>query len=168
MPWARGRASRFKALSVANCVTLVGQPPPMTIAGLVLSLKDQLLYNTAQSALFALLAVPLVYLFVNELVRNNARISGMKGPPGWPLIGNFWDIRVNAAEKYRDSVRSFGDIYQIQLGNVPVVVINSAAAARAIFGQNAQTMSSRPEFYTFHKVRMPEPLASPHFQPTTP
>lgn len=76
----------------------------------------------------------------------------MKGPSGLPLIGNLWDIRVNAAEKYREWARRFGDVYQIQLGNIPVVVINSASAARTIFGQNAQAMSSRPEFYTFHKV----------------
>ncbi|KAH7021488.1 cytochrome P450 [Microdochium trichocladiopsis] len=38
------------------------------------------------------------------------------------------------------------------LGNIPVVVINSAAAARDIFGSNAQVLSSRPELYTFHKV----------------
>ncbi|KAM4057366.1 cytochrome p450 [Hirsutella rhossiliensis] len=124
----------------------------MTIAHLLLSLKDQLLYNTGQSVLVTFVVAPLIYLFINELVRHNARISGMKGPSGWPLIGNLWDIRVNAAEKYRDWARSFGDVYQIQLGNVPVVVINSAAAAKAIFGQNAQAMSSRPEFYTFHKI----------------
>lgn len=38
------------------------------------------------------------------------------------------------------------------LGNVPVVVVNSAASAKVLFGQNAQALSSRPEFYTFHKV----------------
>lgn len=124
----------------------------MTIANLVLSLKAQLLYNTGQSLLVTFVVAPLLYLFVNELVRHNARIAGIKGPAGWPLIGNLWDIRVNAAEKYRDWSRSFGAVYQIQLGNVPVVVINSAAAAKAIFGQNAQAMSSRPEFYTFHKA----------------
>jgi hypothetical protein len=31
-------------------------------------------------------------------------------------------------------------------------VVNTAAAAKAIFGQHSQALSSRPEFYTFHKV----------------
>lgn len=44
------------------------------------------------------------------------------------------------------------------LGNVPVVVVNSAKEAKVLFGQNAQALSSRPEFYTFHKV--PYPLCS--------
>ncbi|PFH59242.1 hypothetical protein XA68_12641 [Ophiocordyceps unilateralis] len=124
----------------------------MTIANLALSLYHQLLHNTARSLLVSIVVAPLIYLVVNELVRHNARIVGIKGPGGLPVIGNLWDIRVDAAEKYRQWARSFGAVYQIQLGNVPVVVVNSASAARAIFGQNAQAMSSRPEFYTFHKI----------------
>lgn len=38
------------------------------------------------------------------------------------------------------------------LGNVPVVVVNTASDAKAIFGGHSQALASRPEFYTFHKV----------------
>ena len=69
-----------------------------------------------------------------------------------PLIGNLAQIRVNAAEQYRIWSKAHGPVYQIMLGNVPVVVVNSAASAKVLFGQNAQALSSRPEFYTFHKV----------------
>jgi len=100
----------------------------------------------------ALLILPLLYVILNELVRSSARIKGMKGPTGLPLIGNLAQIRTNAAEQYRIWSRKFGSVYQIQLGNIPVVVVNSAAAAKVLFGQNAQALSSRPEFYTFHKV----------------
>ncbi|PHH62121.1 hypothetical protein CDD81_7552 [Ophiocordyceps australis] len=124
----------------------------MTIANLVISLGDHFVHNTAKSLLVTLIAAPLIYILINEFVRHNARISGIKGPVGLPVIGNLWDIRVNAAEKYREWSRSFGEVYQIMLGNVPVVIVNSAAAAKAVFGHNAQAMSSRPEFYTFHKV----------------
>ncbi|KAB5580370.1 cytochrome P450 [Coniochaeta sp. 2T2.1] len=94
----------------------------------------------------------LLYILVNELIRAKARVAGLKGPRGLPLVGNLWDIRVNAAEQYRKWAAVFGDVYQIQLGNIPVVVINSSAAAKSIIGQNSQALSSRPEFYTFHKV----------------
>ena len=93
-----------------------------------------------------------LYIFFTEIERYNARLAGFKGPTGFPMIGNIWQIRTNAAEQYRRWAKRFGAVYQIQLGNVPVVVVNSAAAARTIFGQNAQALSSRPEFYTFHKV----------------
>jgi len=38
------------------------------------------------------------------------------------------------------------------LGNEPVVVINSAKAAQDIFLSHGSALSSRPSFYTFHKV----------------
>ncbi|KND87224.1 3-hydroxyphenylacetate 6-hydroxylase [Tolypocladium ophioglossoides CBS 100239] len=95
----------------------------MPIAALLLSLNDQLLKNIGRYLLLTLVAAPLVY-----------------------------DIRVNAAKKYREWARKFGDVYQVQLGSVPVAVVNSAAAAKVIFGQNAQAMSSRPQFYTVHKA----------------
>lgn len=43
-------------------------------------------------------------------------------------------------------------MYQIQLGNIPVIVVNGASSARVIFGNFSQALSSRPVFYTFHKV----------------
>ncbi len=108
--------------------------------------------GTLQALAITLLLAPLVYLVVKEFIRYNARIGKLKGPRGLPVIGNMWDIRVNAAEKYREWAKTFGDVYQVQLGNIPVVVINSAAAAKTLFGYNLQAMSSRPEFYTFHRV----------------
>lgn len=98
------------------------------------------------------IAIPVLYSVANEFVRSRVRVPGLKGPGGLPLIGNLWDIRSNAAEKYRHWASTYGDVYQIQLGNIPVVVVNSAASAKALFGQHAQALSSRPEFYTFHKV----------------
>lgn len=106
---------------------------------------------------FALLKLAIssfvVYLIINEYHRYSVRIPRIAGPPGLPLIGNLAQIRVNAAEQYRKWSKEYGPVYQIMLGNVPVIVANSAASARALFIQNAQALSSRPEFYTFHKAR---------------
>lgn len=124
----------------------------LSVVGLFSLIREQERRFTLETLAVTCILAPLVYILVNEVIRYHARIGGMKGPKGLPVIGNLWDIRVNAAEKYREWARKFGDVYQIQLGNIPVVVVNSAAAGRSIFGQNAQAMSSRPEFYTFHKV----------------
>jgi 3-hydroxyphenylacetate 6-hydroxylase len=94
----------------------------------------------------------LLYVILSEIQRHQARLPGFKGPAGLPIVGNIHQIRVNAAEQYRKWSKTYGPVYQIMLGNIPVVVVNSAASARAIFGQNSQALSSRPEFYTFHKV----------------
>jgi 3-hydroxyphenylacetate 6-hydroxylase len=106
----------------------------------------------AQYIAVSIALTSILYVVVNEFVRKAARVPGLAGPRGFPLIGNLWQIRQNAAEKYREWAKTYGSVYQIQLGNIPVVVVNSAASAKVLFGQNAQALSSRPEFYTFHKV----------------
>lgn len=124
----------------------------MAIATVLSTLQGKVIQSPWQSLGLAALILPFLYVILNEFVRSSARVQGLKGPSGLTLIGNLAQIRTNAAEQYRIWSKKFGSVYQIQLGNIPVVVVNSAAAAKVLFGQNAQTLSSRPEFYTFHKV----------------
>jgi hypothetical protein len=124
----------------------------MAIASVFTVLIRHVSEHSLSSFALSIIAAPLIYVVINEFIRYNARIGTLKGPRGLPLVGNLWDIRINAAEKYREWARQYGDVYQIQLGNIPVVVVNSAAAAKVLFSQNAQALSSRPELYTFHKV----------------
>src|SRR5271154_5051933 len=77
---------------------------------------------------FALSAI--LFLLITEIQRSQARIPGFTGPTGLPMIGNLWDIRTNAAEQYRKWSKKYSPVYQIMLGNVPVIVVNSAASAR--------------------------------------
>ena len=124
----------------------------MAIDTLFRTVQASAIEHPIQFLLFSAVFLPVAYLVANEFVRRQARVSGLGGPKGLPVIGNLWEIRVNAAEKYRQWAQKYGAVYQIQLGNVPIVVVNSAASAKALFGQNAQALSSRPEFYTFHKA----------------
>lgn len=115
-------------------------------------LSAQFFDHTLRSIIALVVGVPLTYIVINEFVRRSARAKGFNGPTNWPVVGNIPDIKYNAAEKYREWSKIYGDVYQIQLGNVPVIVVNSAESARKIFGQNSQALSSRPVFWTFHKV----------------
>lgn len=124
----------------------------MLNASVVSVLLERIALNPVQGVLVGVLLLPALYILINEIIRANARIPRLKGPRGLPLVGNIWDIRTDAAERYRQWSKQYGDVYQIMLGNIPVVVVNSAAAAKALFGSNAQVLSSRPELYTFHKV----------------
>ncbi|OAP56570.1 hypothetical protein AYL99_08682 [Fonsecaea erecta] len=108
----------------------------------------QATYPIATLMLLALL----LYVIVNEFIRFRARLPGISGPVGVPLLGNLWSIRKNAAEQYRIWSKKYGDVYQVSLGNVPIIIVNSAEAAKCLFGQHTSALSSRPEFYTFHKV----------------
>lgn len=124
----------------------------MIFAELIAVIEEQLGSDIYKLALTTLCAVFVCYVFGSEFIRYQARIKGLTGPTGYPIIGNLWDIRFNAAEKYRQWAKAHGDVYQIQLGNIPVVVVNSAASAKEIFSHHSQALASRPEFYTFHKV----------------
>ena len=136
----------------------------MAIASVYTALINHVSEHSLASFALSVIAAPLIYVIINEFIRYNARISTLKGPRGLPLVGNLWDIRINAAQKYREWARQYGAVYQIQLGNIPVVVVNSAAAAKVLFSQNAQALSSRPELYTFHKVIFASAFA---FHPST-
>ncbi|EME78794.1 uncharacterized protein MYCFIDRAFT_83850 [Pseudocercospora fijiensis CIRAD86] len=115
-------------------------------------LQRQALEHTLRTAIVLLICLPITYFLINEVIRYRARLPAFPGPRGLPVIGNIADIRYNAAEKYRQWSRRYGPVYQIQLGNIPVIVVNNAQAAKTIFGNNSQALSSRPVFYTFHKV----------------
>lgn len=105
-----------------------------------------------QSVFIGSLVVIVLCILGNEVVRSRARIPGLKGPRGWPIVGNLLDIRSNAALKYQEWAKVYGDVYQVQLGNTCVVIVSTASAAKTMFISNSQALSSRPITYTFHKV----------------
>ena len=53
---------------------------------------------------------------------------------------------------YRQWAEVYGPVFQVQLGNTTVVVINSAAAAKTLLIGQSAAFNSRPEFYVLHKV----------------
>lgn len=125
----------------------------MAIQELFDTLQERVMQQSGYHRLITgVILLPVLYLIINEFIRSKARLGRLNGPKGLPLIGNLYQIRVNAAEQYRQWSKKYGAVYQIQLGNVPVVVVNTAEAAKVIFGNNSQALASRPEFYTFHKV----------------
>ncbi|KAI0139345.1 putative cytochrome P450 phenylacetate hydroxylase [Xylariaceae sp. FL1272] len=108
--------------------------------------------HSVATALLASAVSLLLWLIANEFIRSRGRIRGLKGPRGWPVIGNYLDIRSNAAIQYEAWGKKYGEVYQVQLGNSTVVIANTPAAAKTLFMGNSQALSSRPVMYTFHKV----------------
>jgi len=90
---------------------------------------------------------------VYESHRWSLRIHGFRGPRGVPIYGNLLQISGrDAALQYQTWSKTYGPVVQVQLGNIPILVVNSAAAARQIFSGHQSATASRPEMYTFHKV----------------
>ncbi|GJD00493.1 cytochrome P450 family 2H2 [Colletotrichum higginsianum] len=93
-----------------------------------------------------------VYVTVNEIVRLRSRVPRLAGPWGYPLVGSLPSIEGKAnSEEYRKWAARYGDVFQVQLGNTTAVVVNSAAAARALFIAQREATNGRPIFYVLHK-----------------
>ncbi|KAK2730130.1 hypothetical protein CKAH01_09783 [Colletotrichum kahawae] len=102
-------------------------------------------------SIVALLSLLITYLIQNELARFRSRIKGLPGPPGWPVVGNlFQNSKETPAETYRKWAKTYGPVFQIQLGNTTGVVVNTAESAKQLFLGQRHAMNSRPIFYVFH------------------
>ncbi|KAK9242090.1 cytochrome P450 [Lipomyces tetrasporus] len=124
----------------------------MNFGEFILVIQTHVLHHPYISLISLLPLSLLLYIIINEFIRASVRVRGFDGPRGYPLVGNIPQIRYNASEKYRNWAKKFGPIFQIQLGNIPVLVLNSSAAAQKVLVANSQATISRPMFYTFHKV----------------
>lgn len=124
----------------------------MLVAELVQGLVHEATHRPTEFLAKFLGVAVLVYFIANEVVRSKARLPAWHGPKGLPVIGNLHQLGGNASQVYKDWAKQYGAVYQVQLGNLPVLVVNTAAAAKVMFGNNSQATASRPELYTFHKV----------------
>ncbi|GKT42668.1 3-hydroxyphenylacetate 6-hydroxylase [Colletotrichum spaethianum] len=124
----------------------------MFVAELIQSLSHGATHQPIEYLFKGTVLAVFFYFVVNEVVRFKARLPAWNGPKGLPVIGNLHQLGGNASQKYREWAREFGPVYQVQLGNLPVLVVNTAAAAKVVFGNNSQATASRPELYTFHKI----------------
>lgn len=111
-----------------------------------------LAYAILQAILAAVVFVPLGYVALNEINRLSTRIPKLPGPLGYPLFGSLPSLQGTAtSDEYRIWASKYGDVFQVPLGNVPAVVVNTAAAARALFITQREATNSRPVTYVLHK-----------------
>jgi 3-hydroxyphenylacetate 6-hydroxylase len=100
------------------------------------------------------IALPLllgIYLVVSEINRRRARLP-IKGPTGLPIVGNLLQVYPDPPEQLRKWGEEYGGVYQIMLGNMPIVVFTTMQAAKDVFVGQGGALVDRPRFYTFHSV----------------
>ena len=132
-------------------------PQPSNFGAWVVS-SGNLLYYTAIILLFAII----LYVVGSEITRYLTRVPNLPGPRGIPLVGSLpWLSGKVHAEQFRIWSEKYGDVFQVQLGERTAIVVNSAAAARALFLGQREAMNSRPLFYVLHgKVQGGSPITS--------
>lgn len=104
----------------------------------------------------------LLYVILTEITRYSSRVKNLPGPKGLPVVGSLpWLWGKVHAEQYRLWSQTYGDVFQVQLGERTAVVVNSASAARALFLGQREATNSRPLFHVLHgKVQGGSPITS--------
>lgn len=126
------------------------------------SVFDKSWTHYIQLVLLAPAALLVLYLFYNELVRFRLRVPNLPGPRGFPLLGSLPSLSGKiTSDELRKWAGKYGDVFQIQLGNSTVVIVNTTAAAEALFIRQREATNSRPIFYVLHKkVQQNGPVTS--------
>ncbi|KAJ0122611.1 3-hydroxyphenylacetate 6-hydroxylase [Diaporthe amygdali] len=105
------------------------------------------------SLALGILAALVGYVAINEYLRRKTMIAGLASPPQQIVFGHLpFFAHKGVAEPCRDWSQRYGPVYQIKLGNITAVTVNTASAAKHIFSHQSHATSSRPELYTLHKL----------------
>ncbi|XP_005390939.1 PREDICTED: cytochrome P450 1B1 [Chinchilla lanigera] len=123
---------------------------------MALSADDPLqpsLLSTQQTTLLLLLSV-LAAVHVGQWLLRQRRQpwSSPPGPFPWPLIGNVSEVGRASHLSFARLAQRYGDVFQIRLGNCPVVVLNGESAIHQALVQQGAAFADRPRFASFRVV----------------
>ncbi|XP_044117661.1 cytochrome P450 1B1 [Neovison vison] len=123
--------------------------------------------SSQQTTLLLLLSVLALVHVGQWLLRQRRRQPG-SAPPGpfaWPLIGNAAAMGPAPHLSFARLARRYGDVFQIRLGNCPVVVLNGERAIRQALVQQGAAFADRPRFASFRVVSGGRSLAFGQYSP---
>ncbi|KAI3923239.1 hypothetical protein MKW92_007369 [Papaver armeniacum] len=80
-------------------------------------------------------AAPLLFLhfYHNREKTTHSKLLPPPGPPGWPVVGNLFDVGYKLQETFLELQQKYGAVFMLRLGAVNMVVIASASAATELF-----------------------------------
>uniref|UniRef100_A0A1A7X9X6 Cytochrome P450 1A n=3 Tax=Iconisemion striatum TaxID=60296 RepID=A0A1A7X9X6_9TELE len=111
-------------------------------------------------ALIALMTVCLVYLTLKhartEIPEGLCRLPG---PISLPIIGNLLELGSSPYLSLTEMSKKFGDVFQIQLGTRPVVVLSGYESVKQALTKQGDDFSGRPDLYSFRFINDGKSLA---------
>ncbi|KAH0628264.1 hypothetical protein JD844_009173 [Phrynosoma platyrhinos] len=78
--------------------------------------------------------------------------SNRPRPPGpWslPILGNLLQLEEHSYISFQRMRKKYGDVFQIKLGMVPVVVVNGLDAVKQVLLRDGESFAGRPDMHTF-------------------
>ncbi|BEJ11421.1 hypothetical protein CspHIS471_0108430 [Cutaneotrichosporon sp. HIS471] len=104
------------------------------------------------SQTFAIVGVALLAISVVQYLRYARGQIHLPGPTPLPIFGNLLSLDDDAAQTYYKWSKKYGAVYKVTLGEREVVIVNTAEAAKYLFGDLGNIYISRPLFHNFHNV----------------
>nr|AAL99904.1 CYP1A [Anguilla anguilla] len=115
---------------------------------------------SVSESLLAMATVCIVYLLM-RLLRSDIPegLQRLPGPKPLPIIGNVLDVGANPHLSLTAMSERFGQVYQIQIGMRPVVVLNGSETIRQALIKQGEEFASRPDLYSFQFINNGKSLA---------
>lgn len=115
---------------------------------------------SVSESLVAMATVCLVYLilkfFHTEIPEGLRRLPG---PKPLPIIGNALEVGSRPYLSLTAMSKRFGDVFQIQIGMRPVVVLSSSEIVRQALIKQGEEFAGRPDLYSFRFINDGKSLA---------
>ncbi|XP_039629110.1 cytochrome P450 1A1 [Polypterus senegalus] len=118
---------------------------------------------TVSESLLALVTICLVYWWLK--VRRSKIPDGLKRPPGpksLPIIGNLLDLGRMPHLSLKTMSQTYGDVFQIQIGMRPVVVLSNYDIVRQALLKQGDDFAGRPDLYSFQFISNGKSIAFSH------
>nr|XP_028604685.1 cytochrome P450 1A1-like isoform X2 [Podarcis muralis] len=71
------------------------------------------------------------------------------GPWSLPIVGNLLQLGEYPYISFERMRKKYGDVFQIKLGMVPVVVVNGLDAVKQVLLRDGESFAARPDMHTF-------------------
>ncbi|KAG8374167.1 hypothetical protein BUALT_Bualt11G0102700 [Buddleja alternifolia] len=85
-------------------------------------------------------------IFMFKFKYSSSKLRPPPGPPGWPLVGNIFNLGTMLHQDFHKLQSKYGPILWLKLGTVNTVVIQSAATAAELFKKHDLPFSDRRVF----------------------
>ncbi|XP_044765927.1 cytochrome P450 307a1 [Coccinella septempunctata] len=101
-------------------------------------------------AILSLCSFLLVWWFLSP----NKKTSTAPGPRPWPIVGSIHLLGQHETpfQAFTELSKIYGDIFSINLGTVPCVVVNNLQLIKEVLVAKGADFGGRPDFMRFHKL----------------
>nr|ALD61437.1 cytochrome P450 family 1 subfamily A [Phalloceros caudimaculatus] len=115
---------------------------------------------SVSEGLIALVTVCLVYLTLKHFCREIPEgLRQLPGPSAFPIIGNLMELGSKPYLSLTEMSRRFGDVFQIQIGMRPVVVLSGYETVKQALTKQGDDFAGRPDLYSFRFINDGKSLA---------